>query len=61
MNENEKNEQDNSSSLDTEQSNAGKDKVKVVWSPENESIMVEWCDVAQCYKWLNSKSHEKYS
>ena len=23
--------------------------------------MVEWCDVAQCYKWLNSKSHEKYS
>ena len=61
MNENEKNEQDNSSSLDTEQSNAGKEKVKVVWSPENESIMVEWCDVAQCYKWLNSKSHEKYS
>jgi hypothetical protein len=23
--------------------------------------MVEWCDVAQCYKWLNSRSHEKYS
>lgn len=61
MNENEKNEQDNGSSLDTEQSKPTNDKIKVVWSPENELIMVEWCDVAQCYKWLNSKAHEKYS
>ena len=36
-------------------------KIKVEWSPENELIMVEWCDVAQCYKWLNSRSHSKYS
>lgn len=36
-------------------------KVKVEWSPENELIMVEWCDVAQCYKWLNSRSHVRYS
>lgn len=36
-------------------------KMKVEWSPENELIMVEWCDVAQCYKWLNSKAHSKYS
>jgi hypothetical protein len=35
--------------------------VKVEWSPENEMIMVEWCDVAQCYKWMNSRSHVKYS
>jgi len=34
---------------------------KVEWSPENEIIMVEWCDVAQCYKWLNTRSHAKYS
>ena len=34
---------------------------KIEWSPENELIMVEWCDVAQCYKWLNSRSHSKYS
>ena len=34
---------------------------KVEWSPENELIMVEWCDVAQCYKWLNTRSHAKYS
>ena len=24
-------------------------------------IMVEWCDIAQCYKWMNSRSHAKYS
>ena len=34
---------------------------KIEWSPENELIMVEWCDVAQCYKWLNSRSHAKYA
>ena len=33
----------------------------VEWSPENEMIMVEWCDQAQCYKWLNSRSHSKYA
>jgi hypothetical protein len=35
--------------------------IKVDWSPENESIMVEWCDIAQCYKWLNSRAHSRYS
>jgi hypothetical protein len=33
----------------------------IKWSPENELIMVEWCDIAQCYKWLNTRSHSKYS
>jgi hypothetical protein len=33
---------------------------KVEWSPENETIMVEWCDIAQCYKWLHTKAHAKY-
>jgi len=32
---------------------------KVVWSPDNEEILIEWCDVAQCYKWLNFRSHTK--
>ena len=36
-------------------------KKRVVWSQENEMIMVEWCDVAQCYKWLNSRAHSHYS
>lgn len=33
----------------------------VEWSPENEDIMIEWCDVAQCYKWLNTQAYAKYS
>jgi hypothetical protein len=31
------------------------------WTTENENIMIEWCDVAQCYKWLNTRSHQKYA
>ena len=38
-----------------------KKEKSVKWSPENEAIMVEWCDIAQCYKWLNSKAHAKLS
>lgn len=34
---------------------------KVDWSIENEKILVEWCDIAQCYKWLNMKAHSSYS
>lgn len=40
---------------------AAADKIKLEWSPENENILVEWCDYAQCYKWLNSRAHAKYS
>jgi hypothetical protein len=36
-------------------------KKRIEWSPENELIMVEWCDVAQCYKWLNTRSHARYA
>jgi len=32
---------------------------KVHWSDENEKILVEWCDVAQCYKWLNARAHAR--
>jgi len=31
------------------------------WTIENEMILVEWCDIAQCYKWLNYHSYLKYS
>ena len=34
---------------------------KVKWSIENEKILVEWCDIAQCYKWLNTRSHISYA
>jgi len=31
----------------------------IKWTPDNELIMVEWCDIAQCYKWMHSKCHRK--
>jgi hypothetical protein len=31
------------------------------WSEDNERIMVEWCDVAQCYKWLHTRAHARFS
>jgi hypothetical protein len=49
---------DNTDAVSTTQSG---NTVHVEWSPENEMIMVEWCDVAQCYKWLNAESHARYS
>jgi hypothetical protein len=33
----------------------------IEWTKENEKIMVEWCDVAQCYKWLNARAHGRYA
>jgi hypothetical protein len=33
----------------------------VEWSVENELILVEWCDIAQCYKWLNTRAHRSAS
>ena len=33
----------------------------VEWSIEQENLLVEWCDIAQCYKWLNSRSHRTYT
>lgn len=33
----------------------------VEWTPEHESILVDWADKALCYWWLHSKSHNNYS
>lgn len=35
-------------------------KQKIEWSYDNEEIIAEWCDIAQCYKWLNYHSHHYY-
>jgi len=48
------------STIDSENSPDTSNK-KVHWSEENEKILVEWCDIAQCYKWLNARSHAKFS
>ena len=39
---------------------ADAEKRKIHWSEENEDILVEWCDVAQCYKWLHATAHASY-
>jgi hypothetical protein len=33
----------------------------IEWSVEKEMLLVEWADIAQCYRWLNSHSHVKYT
>ena len=37
------------------------DGKKIEWSVENELILVEWCDNAQCYKWMNNQANLRYS
>jgi hypothetical protein len=32
----------------------------IEWSYENEEILSEWCDIAQCYKWLNTETYKYY-
>ena len=36
-------------------------KENIKWTPEHENILIEWADKAMVYRWLHSKSHEKYS
>jgi len=36
-------------------------KTIVEWSYENEEILAEWGDIAQCYRWLNHHTHDYYS
>ena len=49
----------NSKTIDIDDTMDGKNKV--TWNRENEKIMVEWCDVAQCYKWMHARAHQKFS
>lgn len=30
------------------------------WKPEEEELLREWADKAQCYEWMHFKTHEKY-
>lgn len=34
---------------------------KFSWNSDNENIMIEWCDIAQCYKWMHMRSHHRFS
>lgn len=51
----ENNDHDNSANMVIQKPNTK----HIKWSPENELIMVEWCDIAQCYKWLHTRCHKK--
>ena len=31
------------------------------WSETNENILAEWCDVAQCYRWMYLRAYNHYS
>jgi hypothetical protein len=35
--------------------------ISAAWSPTNEKIVVEWCDIAKCYKWLHYRAHQNFS
>jgi hypothetical protein len=38
------------------------EKIKEIeWTPEHETILIEWADKAMCYRWLHSKSNALYS
>jgi hypothetical protein len=30
------------------------------WATEHESVLAEWADKSNCYKWLHTKCHEKF-
>lgn len=47
--------------LDVPEPSLAGTNVSAAWSPTNEKIAVEWCDIAQCYKWLHYRSHQKYA
>lgn len=37
------------------------DIVVINWTPEHESILIDWADKAMCYRWLHSRAHSMYS
>lgn len=45
----------------TEELDKNENNILINWTIENENIIIEWCDIAQCYKWMNTKAHSKYS
>ena len=36
-------------------------KPELFWKDEHEKILAEWADKAMCYRWMHSKSHQRYS
>jgi hypothetical protein len=55
-----KNEIENSDGISEEKYEENSNSV-IEWTIEKELLLVEWGDIAKSYKWLNAKSHKKYS
>ena len=36
-------------------------KRKTEWTPDHETILVEWADKAMCYRWLHTRANAMYS
>jgi len=51
----------NSETNDEVANDSDNKKKMIEWSYDNEEILAEWCDIAQCYKWLNHHAHDYYS
>ena len=48
-----------SGAADAEEKKAPKHRIE--WSFENETILVEWCDIGSVYKWLHTRAQQMYS
>jgi hypothetical protein len=40
---------------------SGQEHSKWEWTVEKEMLLVEWADMAKCYKWMTLKAHKKYT
>ena len=36
-------------------------KRKTAWTPDHETILVEWADKAMCYRWLHTRANAMYN
>jgi len=41
--------------------NNEENQIFIKWTHEHENILIDWGDKAMCYRWLHSKSYEKYN
>ena len=51
----------NSTSGENTENESAAPKKAMEWSADNEEILVEWGDTAQCYKWLHTECHRRFS
>ena len=44
--------------IENDSINIQNQNIKLVeWSYDNEEMLAEWCDIAQCYRWLYCHTH----